>query len=133
MENKQSSATQKLKKGIHWTALALVIYIFGYAGLYKIIGVPGMMENMAARGFGKSWTLFIGLAEVLGVIGLIGGVFYRPLKIMSLLFLWPFAIGALTSHMSTHDPFSLYLNALLVCIMPAVILWTDEKFKLVIR
>jgi uncharacterized membrane protein YphA (DoxX/SURF4 family) len=132
MENQKTPIANTLRKGIHWIALAIVIYIFGYAGLYKIIGVPGMMENMAARGFGESWTLFIGLAEVLGVIGLIGGLFYRPLKIISLLFLWPFAIGAFTSHMSTHDPFSLYLNALLVCIMPAVILWSDDKFKLII-
>ncbi|MCW9705516.1 DoxX family protein [Fodinibius salsisoli] len=133
MKSQKISVPQSLRKAVHWIALAIVIYIFGYAGPYKILGVPSMMEGMASMGFGTTITFLIGLAETLGVIGIIAGLYYRPLKIISLFLLWPFAIGAFTVHMSYHHPFSVYLNSLLVCTMPLVILWTDEKFKLVLR
>jgi uncharacterized membrane protein YphA (DoxX/SURF4 family) len=73
--------------------------------------------------------VLIGPAETAGVAGVIIGLFYRPAKIISLLGLLAFAIGAFTVHMSHHHPFPVYLNSLLVCIMPLVILWTDEEFK----
>jgi uncharacterized membrane protein YphA (DoxX/SURF4 family) len=130
MEKQRKTIFDKLKSGIHWTATATVLYIFGYAGLYKIIGVPSMMEGMADIGFGLAPTLLIGIAEVTGVIGLIVGFFYRPVKIIALIGLLPFAIGAFAIHMSYHHPFPVYLNSLLVCIMPLVILWTDEKFNI---
>lgn len=133
MEKQQTSVYDKVKKGIHWIAIATVIYIFGYAGLWKIIGVPGMMEGMAEIGFGTTPTFLIGIAEVTGVIGVIAGLFYRPVKIISLLGLLPFAIGAFTVHMSYHHPFPVYLNSLLVCIMPLIILWTDEEFRIIVK
>lgn len=63
MQDKEPSVLQKLRKVIHWIALAIVIYIFGYAGLYKIIGVPDMMNGMADMGFSTTITFLIGLAE----------------------------------------------------------------------
>lgn len=133
MDEQKVPIGDKLRKGIHWIALAVLIYIFGYAGLYKIFGVPGMMEGMAALGFGETWTFLIGLAEVTGVAGVIIGLFYRPVKIISLLLLFPFAVGAFTVHIAFQDPFPIYLNSLLVCITPLIILWTDEKFKLILK
>lgn len=125
--------TERIKKIFHWIALAIFIYIFGYAGLYKVFKVPGMMEGMAEMGFGATWTLFIGLAEVLGVIGVITGLFIPPVKYISVILLLPFAIGAFTMHMGLHHPFSIYMNSLLVCILPIIILWTDDKFKLILK
>lgn len=133
MDNQKSSVGNYIRKSIHWLALVVLIYIFGYAGLYKIIGVQSMMEGMAEIGFESTSTFLIGLAEVAGVLGLIAGLFYRPLKIIALLCLLPFAFGAFTVHMSYHHPFPIYLNSLLACIMPLIILWTDEKFKLILK
>lgn len=133
MNDQNKLYIQQFKKGIHWIALAVLVYIFGYAGLYKLFGVPSMIEGMQRFGFGETRTLLIGLAEVTGVIGVIIGLFYRPIKIISLLYLLPFAIGAFTMHIAFQDPFSIYLNSLLVCITPLIILWTDEKFKLVLK
>ncbi|MDR8394483.1 DoxX family protein [Aliifodinibius sp. S!AR15-10] len=130
MEKQEIPVIKNLKKGIHWIAIAVLVYIFGYAGVYKIIGVQSMMENMASIGFGPTPTMLIGLAETTGVAGVIIGLFYRPAKIISLLGLLPFAIGAFTVHMSYHHSFPVYLNSLLVCIMPLVILWADEEFTL---
>lgn len=133
MDHPQKSISNYARKGIHWIALTVLIWIFGYAGLWKIFKVPDMIEGMAEMGFDLTITYLIGLAETAGVIGVIAGLFYRPLKIISVLCLLPFGIGAFTVHLSYHHPFSVYLNSLLVCIMPIIILWTDEKFKLTLR
>lgn len=117
---------------LHWTSLMIYICIFGYAGLQKIFYSPGMVEGMAALGFGVKWTFIIGLAEVIGVTGIIVGLFVRPVKIISVLLLLPIAIGAFTIHIGHHHPLSIYWQALIICILSIVILWTDEKFKLVI-
>lgn len=133
MNHPQTSFLNNIRKGIHWTALAILIWIFGYAGLWKIFKVPGMIDGMAEMGFGLTMTYLIGLAETAGVAGVIAGLYYRPLKIISVLCLLPLGIGAFTVHLSYHHPFSVYLNSLLVCIMPVIILWTDEKFSLVLK
>lgn len=118
---------------IHWTALIIYISIFGYAGLQKIFNVPGMIEGMAELGFGQRWTFAIGLAEVLAVAGVIVGLFIHPVKIIMVLLLFPIAIGAFTMHMGYHHPLSAYWQALTVCILSIVILWTDDTFKIILE
>ena len=92
-----------------------------------------MMEGMASMGFGEHATVWIGWLETIGVLGLIAGIFLPVAKPVAVIFLWPFAIGALTTHFSYHHPLSEYLNALLVCIMPVILLITDRHFKIVIE
>lgn len=126
----EKDTSEKLKTIIHWLSLAIFTWIFGYAGLYKIFGESAMMEGMAEIGFGTTFTFLIGLAETAGVAGIIAGFYYRPVRIVAILCLIPFAIGALTVHLSYHHPISVYLNSLLVSILPLVILWTDDKFNI---
>lgn len=121
------------KTVIHWLSFAAYIYIFGYAALFKIIQLPEMMSGMESMGFGKNWTLVIGWAELFGVLGLLVGVFVPPVKNSAVLFLLPFAIGAFTVHMSYHHAFDSYRNSLIVCILPFILLYTDKKFKLVVK
>jgi uncharacterized membrane protein YphA (DoxX/SURF4 family) len=118
---------------VHWISFAIFLYIFGYAGLYKIIKIPGMVQGMESMGFGTRATLWIGWLETLGVLGLIAGIFVPVVKPVAVIFLWPFAIGALTTHFSHHHPASEYFNALLVCIMPVLLLATDRHFKVIIE
>jgi uncharacterized membrane protein YphA (DoxX/SURF4 family) len=122
----------EMKTIIHWISFAVLLFIFGYAGIYKIIKVPAMMKGMESIGFGETATLLIGWIETLGVIALIVGIFIPVIKPVAALWLWPFAIGALTTHFSHHHPFSEYLNAMLVCIMPLILLATDKHFKIII-
>lgn len=92
-----------------------------------------MMEGMESMGFGTTATLIIGWAETLGVVGLIVGIFVPVVKRVTVLLLWPFAIGALTAHFSYHHAFPEYLNALLVTICPAILLATDKHFRIIIQ
>ena len=121
----------EIKTIVHYAALAYFIYIFGYAGLFKVIRKKSMMASMESLGYNTFWTLVIGWAEVLGVTGLIAGLFLPHIKSISVLFLLPFAIGAFTSHMA-HREFSHYRHSLTVCILPFFILFTDETFRLVL-
>lgn len=120
----------EMKTILHWISFAVLLYIFGYAGLYKIIKVPAMMQGMQSMGFGKTATLIIGWAETIGVIALILGIFIPVVKPVAAIWLWPFAIGALTTHFSYHHGLSDYCNALLVCIFPALLLATDNHFRI---
>jgi uncharacterized membrane protein YphA (DoxX/SURF4 family) len=119
----------EIKTILHWISFAVFAYIFGYAGIYKVIKVQNMMEGMASMGFGTTATLIIGYAETTGVIALVMGIFIPVVKPVAVLFLWPFAIGALTTHFSYHHDFAEYRNALLVTVLPLIILATDKHFR----
>ena len=115
---------------LHYIALTVFTYIFGYAALYKILKMPGMMAGMKSMGFGETGTLLIGYAEALGVIGILVGLFFPYLKNLSVLWLLPFAIGAFTTHLAFHHNFMNYMNSLIVCVLPFVILATEKTFKI---
>lgn len=61
------------------------------------------MEDLSVFGLGKIWTLFIGYGELLGVLGLIVGIWHHQTKQLSILCLFPFAIGALIVHFAHYD------------------------------
>lgn len=115
---------------IHWISVTVFSFIFGYAGLKKLYQEETMMMGMEELGFGVTWTLAIGVAEVLGIAGVLAGIFDHRVKIISVFLLMPFAIGAFTMHLSQQHSFSIYWQSLVVCILSIVILWTDQKFKL---
>lgn len=119
----------KIKTLLHWISFAVLAYIFAKAGFQKVTEDPYMTEGMRGIGFGRTGNLLIGWAELTGVLGLIGGILLPKIKPIATLWLWPFAIGALTVHWSYHHPFAEYYEALLVTIMPAIVLATDRHFS----
>lgn len=118
---------------VHNLSLLVFACIFGYAGLYKVTGHTGMMEGMAALGFGREATLLIGWAEVAGVLGLLAGWFLPGTRSAAVLWLLPFGIGAFAVHMAHHDGFADYKESLLVCILAPVVLLTDRYFRVSLR
>ena len=122
---------EKLVNIIHWTSYIYYVYVFGYAGLFKVFQKSSMMQSMESLGFIKMWTIAIGVAETLGVLVVLAGLYEPRLKTIGILFLFPFAIGAFTAHMA-HQEYLHYYNALLMCILTVVLLWTDPKFKIIL-
>ena len=120
---------KKAKDYIYWALYLWYVYIFGYAGIFKIINVESMVQGMEAFGFSLFWTHIIGWAEFIGTIGLIIG-FWKPfIRNISILWLFPFAIGAFTAHMA-HQEYHHFFNSLVVTILSYVLLALDKNFKI---
>ena len=116
---------------IHWIAYCYYVYLFGYASLVKVIQKKEMMEGMEMLGFNRTWTLFIGVGELLGVVALIAGFWSHQLKNAGVIYLLPFAIGALMVHFS-HKDYTDFYDALFGAIAALVILYTDKYFRIVL-
>jgi hypothetical protein len=122
---------QMAKQIIHWATFVYYLYLFGYASLFKVFQKQSMMEGMLSFGFDETWTLFIGYGELIGVIGLLMGIRYHEVKNIAVLWLFPFAIGALMVHFAYHE-YEHFYGALLGSISSVVLLATDKHFKLII-
>lgn len=122
---------EKLISILHWCAYVYYIYIFGYASLYKVFQKKTMMDSMLSLGFNKPFTIIIGVAELIGVILLLVGFWHHGVKNIGILFLTPFAIGALTAHFA-HQEYNHYYNALICCVLSGVLLFTDKHFQITV-
>lgn len=114
---------------VHWIAYCYYLYLFGKASLLKITHNDSMLDGMSALGFNKTWTLFIGYAELIGVLGLVSGLFIHELKNAAVLFLFPFSVGALMVHFA-HGDYKDYYDALLCTILSVLLLTTDKYFTI---
>lgn len=90
-----------------------------------------MMDGMSGFGFNKAWTLVIGYLELLGVLGLLTGIISNEVKNASVIFLFPFGVGALMVHFA-HRDYHDYYEALIVTVLSVVLLATDKSFKIVL-
>lgn len=122
---------EKLITIIHWITYAYFVYLFGYASLFKVFQKITMMEGMLAFGFDKTWTLFIGYGELVGVLALIVGLWFHQLKNIAIIYLLFFAVGALMVHFA-HREYHEFYGALFGCMAAIVLLTTDKHFKLVL-
>ena len=120
-----------IRQLIHWGTFAYYVYLFGYASLFKVFQKESMMVGMLSFGFDKTWTLLIGYGELLGVVGLLVGIWYHEVKNLAVLWLFPFAVGALMVHFA-YDDYQTFYGALFGCIASVVLLATDKHFKLTI-
>ena len=114
---------------VHWAAFVYYFYVFGYASLFKVFQKPSMMQSMQSLGFNKTWTMIIGIGELMGVVMMLIGIWKPQLKNAGILWLFPFAVGAFTAHMA-HNEYHHYYNSLLMCILTVALLLTDKQFRI---
>lgn len=122
---------ETIKFVVHWLSYAYYLYVFGYASLFKVFQKQSMMQSMDSLGFNKTWTLGIGIGELLGVLLLLIGLYKTEFKTVGILLLFPFAIGAFTAHMA-YGEYHHFYNSLMMCILSVVLLATDKNFKIII-
>lgn len=118
-----------IKLIVHWGSFAYFLYVFGYASLFKIFQKKSMMESMESLGFNKTWTIGIGIAELIGVFLLLIGLVKPEFKNAGILFLFPFAVGAFIAHMA-HQEYNYFYNSLIMCILSIILLSTDKNFSI---
>lgn len=128
--NKNNQSTYDLaRKIIHWIFIPYYVYEFGYASLAKITQYPYMMNSMSSLGFNKTWTVAIGSFELIGWIIFLIGLFKPKYRVIGILILMPFSIGAFTAHMS-HQEYVNFYPSLIMIISSFVLLWSSENFKI---
>lgn len=120
---------ETIKTVFYWTSYAYYLYVFGYASLFKVFQKKSMMDSMLSLGFNKTWTIFIGIAELIGVIIIVAGLVKPQLRNLGILFLIPFSVGAFTAHMA-HQEYHYFYNSLIVCILTVIMLALDNNFKI---
>ena len=74
--------------------LGLMALIYGAAGLMKVTATPELVAHLNELHFNSAWRLFIGITELLGVVGLL----LPRTRALALLCLWPCVIGGLALH-----------------------------------
>lgn len=122
---------EKVTTIAHWLSYTYYLYVFGYASLFKVFQKESMMQSMQSLGFNKTWTILIGIGELIGVILLLIGLLKPQYKNLAILLLFPFAVGAFTAHMA-HQEYHHFYNALVMCILTVILLATDKSFKILI-
>lgn len=120
---------EKIRTITHWVAYTYYVYLFGYASLFKVFQKQSMIQGMESLGFNTTWTMLIGYGELLGVTGLIAGLWYHPARNAAVLWLFPFAVGALMVHFAHHD-YEHFYGALFGCVSSIVLLATDKRFRI---
>ncbi|MFD2033866.1 DoxX family protein [Belliella marina] len=120
---------ETIKTIIYWLSYAYYLYVFGYASLFKVFQKKSMMDSMFGLGFNKTWTVFIGIGELLGVILIVVGLFKPQFRNLGILILFPFAVGAFTAHMAHHE-YQYFYNSLMMCILTVVLLTLDNNFRI---
>jgi uncharacterized membrane protein YphA (DoxX/SURF4 family) len=88
-----------------------------------------MMASMLSLGFKKTWTIFIGIGELFGVILVIAGFLNPQLRNLGILLLSPFAVGAFAAHMA-HQEYHHFYKSLIMCILTVIMLYLDPNFKI---
>lgn len=120
---------ETIKTIIYWLSYAYYLYVFGYASLFKVFQKNSMIESMQSLGFNTTWTILIGIGELIGVILILVGLYKPELRNLGILLLFPFAVGAFATHMAHHE-FQHFYNSLIMCILTIVLLFLDKTFKI---
>jgi uncharacterized membrane protein len=93
--------------------LGLVSLQFAAAGGLKVIGFAPLYEQLAALHVGKTGGLLIGIAEVLGVIGL----WVKPTRRYALLGLLMLSVGAIAAHIGANQPIQESIPAIVATVI----------------
>lgn len=113
----------------YWLSYIGYLYIILPASLNKVIQQPLMLENMRLLGFEKNWTIAIGIAEIIGVLIVLVGLFKSQFRTLGILLLFPFAIGAFTAHMA-HQEYHYFYKSLIMCVLSFVLLYLDKRVSI---
>lgn len=91
--------------------------------------LSGHGAKYAVIRFNTTWTLAIGIAEIIGVLFVIAGLFKSQPRTLGILLLFPFVIGAFTAHMA-HQEYYHFYNSLIMCVLSFILLFLDERIRI---
>ena len=92
---------------------ALLVVLFAFAGAIKVLGTKTARDNAAHLGLERRLFQLVGVAELAAVAGLLIGLWWPPLRILTAAALCLLILGALGSHLRAKDPVSAMAPAFL--------------------
>jgi ubiquinone/menaquinone biosynthesis C-methylase UbiE len=108
-------------RALSWVLrIALALLFLGSGGM-KLAAAPEAVEAFAKLGWGQGFRVFVGVAEVLGAIGLV----LTPLAPLAAVALAALMVGAVASHLLVLGPSP--LPALVVLALCLVVAWLERS------
>ncbi|BBY15882.1 DoxX family protein [Mycolicibacterium litorale] len=102
-------------------SIGLAIFM-AVAGFLNVFFIGDARKNQAHLRISVGLTRFIGWCQWASVVGLIGGLFWRPLAIAAAVGLLLLLIGAVIAHHRVNDPVKEMVLAIAVFIFSAFVL-----------
>lgn len=102
-------------------SIGLAIFM-AVAGFLNVFFVGDARKNQTHLRISVGLTRFIGWCQWASVIGLIGGLFWRPLAIAAAVGLLLLLIGAVIAHRRVHDPAKEMVLPVAVLVLSAFVL-----------
>jgi uncharacterized membrane protein YphA (DoxX/SURF4 family) len=99
---------------------ALIAATFIGAGLMKVANRGPAIAAAPSINVSIRTMRFVGVCETAGGLGLIAGIWWRPLGILSAVCFIALMAGALRAHILVRDPFRRIVNPILMAIMMVV-------------
>lgn len=103
--------------------LVLLSLMFAFVSVQKIIGVPTMMDNMAALNYGNGLTRLIGVVEIIAVVAL----WISKFRNLSLAILIVILAGAAGSHIAGGHPWMQVIPAVTLSLLAAIALLLNDR------
>ncbi len=100
----------------------LLAFVFLMTGLGKILGAKMQVESFEQLKLKKEFRLVTGIVQIVGVIGLIIGIWYPGVASLSGIWFGIIMIGAAAAHIRVKDPFSKAVPAIVLCIVALFIM-----------
>mgnify|MGYP001054428215 CR=1 FL=1 len=99
----------------------LLAVFFFVPGVMKLLGNPELVAVFAGFGYSTEFMYFIGVAEVLGVLGILIGSWVHPrIPTLAIGGLMIIMVGAVYSHLTNGDPFVAAIPAIVNIVLLAV-------------
>jgi hypothetical protein len=89
----------------------LLAALLAYTGAMKVIHTATAADNAAHLGIGPRQSQLIGAAELVAVAGLLIGLAFRPLLVITAAAVIALMIGAIAYHLRAKDPLTATLPA----------------------
>jgi hypothetical protein len=95
------------------------------SAIAKFLKVPKIMESMAHVGVKPELIPVLGVLEVLGTLGLILGIWFQPLGVLSALCLALYFLGAVGSHIKAKSNIADSLPAFMIMVMAIAVTYLE--------
>lgn len=98
-----------------------------FSAIGKIKRIPGAIESISKVGVKESQYNQLALLEILGALGLLVGIWVKPIGVLASIGIALYFIGAQTAHLRVKDSFKNMFPAFFLFVISAVVVVLQLK------